>query len=588
MLLELDIRDFAIIDHVRLRLTPGFNVLTGETGAGKSIIVDAVGQLLGERGDSNLIRAGAERALVEGQFELPEAAARAVQPVLDEYGLSASSPLILFRELGAGGRSLARINGRAVPVKALADVGVQLVDLHGQSDSASLKRETEHLGILDRYAGLEAERARVAEVYATARRLERELAALEVSEAERLKRVERLTFEVEEISLAGLADPGEDAALTAERQRMQSAEKLAGLVQTAFTALRGADAEVEFARSGPGGEEGVLDALAVARRAMDQLSQIDASQKNVLEALVVAEESLADVVRQLASYSEGLAFNPERLAEIDERVGLLTDLKRKYGATLEAVIAHGEQAADELAQLESHDERRLALAAEREAALADYAALAAELSQQRRSAGDTLAEAVEEELAALGMSGSRFEVILDRRDDPNGVLVDGRRLAFDATGIDRAAFHVSANPGEPVRPLVRVASGGETARLMLALKNVLSRIDGVPTLIFDEIDTGVGGRIGSVVGEKLWAVADRHQVLCVTHLPQVAAYGDSHYHVRKRIDEGRTRTEIEYLADGARVDEVAAMLGTLGDPGLASAASLLADAAAWKLARRAG
>lgn len=574
MLLELDVRDFAIIDHLRVRLTPGFNVVTGETGAGKSILVDAVGLLLGDRADSDVVRAGAERAVVDGVFDIGPRGA-AVRAVLEPYGVELGADLILSREVHAAGRSTARVNGRPVPVKALAELGAVLVDIHGQSDNASLKREAEHVELLDRFAGLEAPRRALAEQVRQHAALSGELARLTQDEAALARRAELLAFQVEEIDAAGLSE-AEEVELLAERNRLANAERLALLAAQAYTALKdGAEDQLS-----------ALDQLDVGVEALDGLLRIDPALAETHEVVLNAAASLSEAAWALRDYRDALEFSPERRQEVEERLALLSDLKRKYGGELAAVLAHGAQAAAELAELAGSEARLQVLAAERAQLLLAIGELAGELSAQRAEAGADLARRVEAELGELALPGCRFEVSLARRPDDAGAPVDGGCFAFDATGIDHVAFLVSMNPGEPPRPLVRVASGGETARLMLALKSILSGADEVPTLIFDEIDTGVGGRVGAVVGEKLWGLADRHQVLCVTHLPQVAAFGDTHLRLAKVVADGRTRTEADALTGGARIEELMHMLGPASGVARENAAALLAQAEGWKLARR--
>jgi DNA repair protein RecN (Recombination protein N) len=574
MLLELDVRDFAIIDHLRVRFTPGFNVVTGETGAGKSILVDAVGLLVGERADSDAVRAGAERAVVDGVFDVSRRA-QAVRAVLEAYGVDLGADLIVSREVHPAGRSTARVNGRPVPVKALAELGAILVDIHGQSDNASLKREAEHVDLLDRFAGLETARREVAEAVRRATALAEELARLTQDEAMLARRAELLAFQVEEIGAAALSE-AEEQSLLAERNRLANAEKLASLAAQAYAALR----------EGPEDRLAALDQLDVGAAALEDLVRIDPALSAEHEALLNAAAALADTARSLRDYRDGLEFSPERREEVEERLALVSDLKRKYGGEVAAVLAFAERAGRELDEITGSEERIRALLAERERLLATIGEQAGALSERRRRVGETLAAAVEAELAALGMPGCRFAVSLTRRPDEAGAPIGAERFAFDATGVDHVAFLVSMNPGEPLRPLVRVASGGETARLMLALKSILSSADEVPTLIFDEIDTGVGGRVGAVVGEKLWGLADRHQVLCVTHLPQVAAFGDTHLVVAKAVAHGRTRTEAAPVAGDERIDELMHMLGPATAIARENAASLLERSEAWKLERR--
>lgn len=574
MLLELEIRDFAIIEHLRCRLGPGFNVLTGETGAGKSIVVDAMGLLLGDRADTTVVRDGAERAIVQGVFD-PGPAADAVGQALEEYGVPPETELILGREVLVEGRSTARINGRVVPVRALGEIGRLLGDMHGQDETTSLKRESVHIELLDRFGGLLEERAGVADLVGRLRDVRRELEALARDEREVARRAESLTYQIDEIAAARLA-PGEEEALLGERTRLANAEKLAVLADRAYAALRDPS----------GGSEGGIDRLDEALEAVEALARIDADLAGLCEALVGAVELLSDRATEVLAYRDRLEFDPPRLEEVEERLALIGDLKRKYGPDIPAILAHAERAQAERDGLTSAGERASELGAEAERLLAHIGLRAGALSRRRSEAGKRLAERVESELQALGMAGSRFLVSISRTPDPEGATVDDARVAFDARGVDQVAFLVSANPGEPPRPLVAVASGGETARLMLALKTVLQSADRVPVLVFDEIDAGIGGRVGAVVGRRLWDLAAHHQVLCVTHLPQVAAYGDVHWHVRKRVADGRTVTEMTPISAADRVTEIAQMLGTSSKAGRDSALQLLQQAEGWKSGRR--
>ncbi len=572
MLLELDIRDFAIIDHLRLDFAPGFNVITGETGAGKSIVVDAVGLLVGARADTSFVRAGAERAVVEAQVD-PGPAAEHAARILEAYGVEGADELIIAREVYAAGRSVARVNGRALPARALVELGGLLVDIHGQSDHLSLLREGEHLGLVDRYAGLGGLRLELAERVRAVRAAARALDELRRGAAEARQRAERLAFEIEEIGAARLT-AGEEAALLAERTRLANGERLARLADAAYGALRGGDDD---------GAAG-LDRVDAAVAALGELARIDAGLEPTREAALAAAEALREVAGGLRDYREELEFSPGRLEEVEERLLLIGELRRKYGADIPAVLAHAERAAAELARIEGGEARLAELGVEQARCLAAVGALAGELSARRRAAAEALTAAVEAELEALAMGGSRFEVELWRQAEPGGAPVEGGFWAFDETGIDRARFQVSMNPGEPPRPLARVASGGETARLMLALKSILTAADQVSTLIFDEIDAGIGGRVGAVVGQKLWGLADRHQVLCVTHLPQVAAYGDAHFRAAKHVAGARTTTSVEALAGGARAEELMHMLGGTDPAARENARSILAQAEQWKAA----
>lgn len=569
MLVELAIRDYAIIDDLRLRLAPGFNVLTGETGAGKSIIVGALGLLLGERADATAVRAGAERAIIEGVFE-PGARADGLRPILEAHGIDEDPVLIVAREVHREGRSTGRVNGRTVPVRVLAELGARLVDVHGQSDNASLKREVVHLDLLDAFAGCESARSEVARRVRRLRQIEANLAELRSDEAALERRAELLRYQVDEITAAAL-DAGEAEALRAERARLANAERLTSLADGAWQALKGDDESA-----------GAVDRLDAAHAAASEIAALDASLEPVVESLAAAIEGVGAAAAALRGYRDRLEADPARLQAVDDRLDVIASLKRKYGPEIADVIAFGERAADELAQLEGAGERIDALEAEREALRVEIGTEAAALSSARRAAGARLAAAVEGELDDLGMPGGRFAVAQTTTPADDGVPAPDGRLRFDERGIDRVAFMVSTNPGEPLLPLAAVASGGETARIMLALKRILTAADHVPTLVFDEVDAGIGGRIGGVVGRKLWQLGRRHQVLCVTHLPQVSVYADAHFQVRKAADGGRTRTVVDRLAAPERLLEVAAMLGAATDAGRLNAADLLATTDAWK------
>ncbi len=576
MLLELDIRDLAIIDHLRVSCAPGFNVLTGETGAGKSIVVDALAQLMGGRAYGEMIRSGASRAIIEGVFD-PSRVSDRIAPVLISYGIEPEAELILRREIHQGGRSTARVNGRAVPLRALAELGPLLIDLHDQSDNAALAREAEHVDLLDRYGGLEPLRQEVTKLVTRARAVAAQLDRLRQDEAALARRADMLAYQVTQIRSARLSVE-EEEALQVERLRLANAERLALLADQAYAALRGS------ADDSPSG----LDRIQLAATAVRRLAEIDPQLGDVRTALVEAEELVATAAQRLLAYRDELEFNPDRLAVVEDRLAVIHDLKRKFGADIGAVLAYADRAEAELATISGAGEQIEALEVELEALRAEIAARAAELSLRRRQVGDQLAEAVVPELARLGMPGSTFIVQLERRPDPQGVLVDGQVVAFDEKGIDRVAFLVSTNPGEPALPLVRVASGGETARIMLALKAILSAADRTPTLVFDEIDAGIGGRIGAVAGQRLWSLAAHHQVVCVTHLPQVAAFADHHLRVEKRVTAGRTTTEVVAVNGADRVHELAMMLGSPTNIAHENAVQLLQQSESWKAGQNEG
>jgi len=563
MLAEIDITNFAIIDHLHLQFHRGFNVLTGETGAGKSIIIDAVGTLLGGRAQSEFLRAGTDKTRVEGTFTLDAPAREDIFPILDEIGIEhEDESLIVAREINREGRNVCRVNGHAVTLHVLERIGENLIDIHGQSEHISLLRVRTHIDFLDRFGNLWDKRAAVAEKVKQLRAVRSELKSLQMDEREIARRVDRLTYVVDEIMAANL-QLGEEEALKQERELLGNAELRANLADHAYQSLYGAGEE----------EKGAIDLLNEALQAVIGLEKYDPSVKALREEAEGASAQADDLARALRTYRDNVDHNPARLQQVDERLDLIFRLKRKYGDTIEEIIKYGENAAAELAGISHSEERIKELTAQQTQMLKEIAALATALSNARRTAGEQLAKGIEAQLQDLGMAKAKFGVALERSDDPDGVedAERGSRVAFDTTGIDRVEFMVSPNPGEPLKPLAKIASGGETSRLMLAMKSVLAVADNTPTLIFDEIDQGIGGRTGGIVGNKLWALtptaqkADhmpQHQVICITHLPQIAAYGDAHFKIRKELAGERTITQVHELQRIDRVEELAQMLGT--------------------------
>lgn len=571
MLSELHIRNLAIIDEVHLRLLPGFNILTGETGAGKSIILDSILLLLGGRADRSLVRAGCDRATVDATFVLEGSLQARILPLLETEGLDGEDPglLLLGREVRDNGRSIGRINGRAVSVSLLEEVGQLLVDIHGQGEHLNLLKPKSHRPLLDAYGGLDAERQALEQVVAGLRRQQRELAGLRQDERLIAQRIDLLTYQVEEIDAARL-QPGEEGELLAERTRLANAERLMVFSAEAAALL------LEAADDRPA----IGDLVSQVERALAQLARLDPSQQRLLEQIQGLSFQLSETSAEIVNYRDALEFNPERLAEVEERIELINRLKRKYGDDIPAILAYRQQAAQELDGFTHNEERIAALTAQLDEQLHHIGQLAQALSHKRRQTAERLSQAVEGELGDLAMQ-ARFDVAFTHVPDPAGVYVESERLAYDAGGIDQVEFLISANPGEPLKPLARVASGGETSRLMLALKTALARVDDTPTLIFDEIDQGIGGRIGEIVGRKLWELTavGNHQVVVVTHLPQLAGYGDSHFHVHKEMVAGRTITQVDTLEDAARIEELAAMLGTRDEHARGGAISILEHAA---------
>ena len=561
MLLTLTIRNFAIIDSAEIPFSPGLNVLTGETGAGKSILVDALGSVLGERTSPEMVRAGARSATVDAVFDLSSSQnAEAIAAALADLEVDTDNgELILSREILATGRSSARLNGRPTTASVLSQLGALLVDVHGQSDHLSLLKPAAQLTLLDRYARTTDLRECFRRVCAELREVRERQASFDRGARERMQRMDLLQYQVEEIREAA-PQIDEDVLLTAERSRLANAERLALDAALVYAQIVGSDASDDAPAA--------TSLLRTASQALQEISELDASVRELSERLNDALFALEDVAAGVRDYRDEVESDPGRLAEVEERLDLLRNLQRKYGGTLADVLAFADDAVTELETL-TGSEMSVEALAEREAALAAEAgALAAELSAKRQEAGTALAAGVERAIAELRMGRAAFAVQIEQRPDPAGIPVhlaksDSAMLAADASGVDHVTFLIAPNAGEGLKPLARIASGGETARLMLALKSILSDVDETPTLVFDEIDVGVGGRSGQVVGEKLSGLVENHQVIVITHLAQIAAYAERHFRIAKAEQDGRVVSTIGQLNQREREEELAAMLDGL-------------------------
>jgi DNA repair protein RecN (Recombination protein N) len=573
MLTELHIRDFAIIDRLDLDLGPGLVIFTGETGAGKSIIMDALDMLMGGRADATAIRSTADLARVEGTFKLSGPERESIHEILKrEELLDDPNYVTLTREVRREGRSVARLNGRIANLALLKELGEILVDIHGQSEHLSLLNVHAHLGLLDRYAEVESVLAVYRKAYQNLLGLRRELHELLEAQRDAERRTEMLTFQADEIEAAKLRH-GEDDELKQERDRLANAESLATLAQEALTVLDEGTPEAPAA----------TDLVGQAVQSLAKLAQIDTPQNTISEQAAAIEENLADLSHSLRNYLEAIEYNPKRLDEVEERLDLIHRLERKYGGSIESVIAFAADARRQLETITTASSRIAELQEAESAALAKLSEQGQSLSQKRKEATEKMSNSIEVELDDLRMAAARFAVDFQTRPDPEGVpLPDGSRIAFDGNGLDKVEFLVAPNPGEGLKPLVKIASGGETSRLMLALKNVLARADQVPTLIFDEIDQGIGGRVGGTVGEKLWCLGRAHQVMVITHLPQLAVFGDQHFQVQKIVEDGRTVTHLTELTGEPRTLELAQMLGEVTEGTLRSAHDILQSAQTFK------
>jgi len=566
MLTELHIKNFAIIQQLELAFANGLVIFTGETGAGKSIIMDALEAVLGGRAEATNIRTGADRAQIEATFRITPEIKPPIHAILAEQELLDDEDYIkLSREIRAEGPNTARINGRVVTATLQREIGAYLVDIHGQSEHLSLLHVRNHLRLLDSFANVESQLEDYRTTYEHLRRVRNDLQALRQSELDAARRVDMLNYQIQEIDAAKLTT-GDEEELRQERLRLANAESLAKHAQSALLLIEGGAEEVP----------GISELLGEVVSALHSLSKIDATTQAFHDRAESNLTSLQDIAMELQNYAEKIEFNPRLLNRVEERIDLINNLKRKYGHTIEEILAFAENARFELEMITHAEERIEALEDEEAQFLGELARKAQAISDKRHEFAVRLSKGVEAELDDLRMAKARFEVLIEKRLDETGLpLSNGESVAFDATGFDKVEFLVETNPGEGLKSLVKIASGGETSRLMLALKNVLVKADKVPTLIFDEIDQGIGGRVGLVVGEKLWHLSRQHQVMCITHLPQLAGFGDQHYRVAKILSNGRTLTDVHRLEDQDRLDELAQMFGPVSEGTLRSADEIL-------------
>ena len=560
MLSLLHIENIAVIESADIQFDRGFNALTGETGAGKSIVVDAIGAVLGERTSRDLIRTGARAALVSAQFTgLPALA------WFDENGLGPDEEgsLLLQREIHADGKNVCRLNGRPLTVSQLRALGRQLLDIHGQHDGQQLLDPACHLDYLDRFGDTGAALAAFQGAYEAMSALRRRMAALQMDEAEKARRLDSLTFQLGELERAGLQS-GEEEALLERRDLLRGAEKLIDAVEAARQALSG-DEE----------RQGAAALLSEAEGAIHRVRGVSGDVSALAERLAEVRCAAEDAAEQVRDLRERLDFEPGELDQVEGRLDTIYRLRKKYGATVDDMLAYLERCRVEREALQTSSDELARLEGELSRARGEAQALGEALSQARRAAAEELEGRIQTELRQLDMPKVRFQVEFAPKEGEDGM---------DATGLDQVQFLLSANLGEDLKPIHKIASGGELARIMLALKNVLAENDDVGTLVFDEVDTGVSGRAAQKVAEKMAQVARRKQVLCVTHLPQIAAMADVHFAVEKGERDGRTYTAVERLDRQRRQEELARLTGgeSLGSALLAGAGELLDAAEAYK------
>lgn len=552
MLSEIDVRNYALIERLSLRFGNGFNVLTGETGAGKSLVIDCVGLVIGGRASSESVRAGCDSAVVEAVFNISDVPD--VEALLLEQGIDPEpdGTLIVTREVSRQGRSRCRLNGRIVTLTALSAIGERLVDIYGQHEYQSLARPSRHIGLLDAFGGARLEQVRdsVRQLYEEWRECEEELAELRQHARERAQRADLLAFQVNEIESANL-EPGEDVHLVAEQTVLANAERLYDAVVRAYSLIyESSYPDIASAR----------DMLGEALEELDNASRIDGTLTSLAESLSALCDHTTEISRALREYRDSIEFDPERLAEVEERLSAISRLKRKYGDSLADVIDHGQLAREELESMTGAGRRVDELEGRSAALSEELGNCASKLSAMRCEIAAELEKEVSRELRDLSMPHAVFKVDVGRKRDGHEIVVDGTPVVIGPDGFDNVEFLFSANPGEEPRPLARIASGGEMSRVMLAIKSVLAVADAMPTMVFDEVDAGIGGEAAIAVASKLANIGKVRQVLAVTHLPQIAAVADNHYAVSKLERSGRTEVTVEKLDIEERVTEVARML----------------------------
>ncbi|MEW9699120.1 DNA repair protein RecN [Paenibacillus sp. SI8] len=549
MLTELSIRNLAVIEHVHIRFKSGFHVLTGETGAGKSIIIDALTLIVGGRGSSDLVRYGADKAEIEAMFELPPA--HPVWATLTNLGIQAdaSEHLLIRREITASGKSSSRINGQLVNLTMLRETGEWLVNIHGQHEHQSLLDVEEHIHSLDLFA--EAEIRSAKKIYQASydeyMKLQKDLKELQETSKQSLQMLDLYRFQIDELSAAKLKI-GEDESLLEEKRKLANAEKLYQSSSEAYDFLYATNRG--------------LDATGKAVARLQDIVQLDPSKLGpLLEQAQSAYYQLEDAAYQLRDYREEIEFNPARLDFIEQRLDTINSLRRKYGENIQEMLIYLDKITKEVDTIENKDDhiRKLEDQLAKEEKQLGIAAL--DLSNIRKGIAQQLAAQIEIELRDLQMERTQFRVQVEHILDERGIEVDGNRVRFSRQGIDQVEFLMAPNPGEPLRGLSKIASGGELSRIMLAMKTIFARVDQIPVLVFDEVDTGVSGRAAQAIAEKMSALSGSCQVFSITHLPQVASFADVHFYIHKEVDQERTFTRVQDLHESGQVQELARMLG---------------------------
>lgn len=547
MLSRLHIKNFVLIDELEIEFSPGLNIFTGETGAGKTIIIDAINVVLGERITTDYIRTGTENAVVSALFEIEDNFK--IKEILSSYGISLTDKsLLLQREIWASKKQACRINGKLVTLNMLTEIGKRLVDIHGQHQHQSLLNPTTQLALLDKYGGLHDETLEVSQIYKQFTELNQKLHLLSIDEQEKMRQLDLLKFEQQEINQANFT-LGEDEKLEQEAKILRNAEKLYILSQEAYQLLHRIETP------------SVNTNFYQVVRKLSEISEIDQSMKESQQIAQQIYYQLEDLTTKLNNYIQKIKFDPSKLEEVEVRLDLINRLKRKYGNTIEAIFEYRNKITQQINSI-IHNEQEIEKVKEQLTSITTLLeSKAIQLSQKRKEIANKLSNEIILQLSALGMKKARFNIKLDVKEDINSpIKLDGIPVKVTASGIDTVEFLISPNVGERLKPLAEIASGGEISRIMLAIKTILAQVDEIPTLIFDEIDTGIGGKIGQQVGAKLKHISNNRQVICITHLPQIAAYAQNHLHVEKKVIGEKTQTQVNKLDRISRIRELAHLL----------------------------
>lgn len=564
MLNSLNIENYALIEKLNMKFGKNFIVLTGETGAGKSIIVGALSMVLGERASGDIIRTGSQKAFVEAEFDISHN--DGIKDKLKETGIEPEETLVISREVLSGGKSQARINGRSVTQGMLKSISRGLLDIHGQHEHQSLLDVESHIDLLDALGGKEhlKLREKVGSEFQELEEKKNKLKFLEQNKEEREKQIDFLKFQIKEIDEARLED-GEEERLKEEKGLLANASKLREKANEIYNALTGDEAV-----------QSTVSTLKIASARLKDMGKIDKKLSKLSEDLESAVYAAEDVAREIKAYQEKVSFDPDRLEEVEDRLDLINRLKRKYGETVKAINAYAREKEKGLRSLTTSDEELSGLRGEIKKLSQALGKKCSDLSEKRKTLAAKVEKEVMDELSELNMAKTKFKVDIKNIEDENGVPVGNKVFAVNPKGIDTMEFLISPNPGEPLKPLAKIASGGEISRIMLALKSILVSADQIPTMIFDEIDVGIGGKTAHSVGEKLDALSSKRQVICITHLPQIASKAGTHVHVNKEVKSGRTHVSVKELSKEERVEEIAKLLsGKKTDIALKTAKEML-------------